>query len=335
MQHNMKLSWSGRLSRIGATRCARWVLGLMFVGAASGVEGDGCACGRRLPSADDEISESEPMCQDTTDPRMCGGSTSADSDATSESSGGSPDETSTSTSGEVTSTGCDEDTCGPIEGFCGDGIVNGDEECDYKEPMIEGIEDGCNEDCVCSRYAFVTSDRFSGALGGIKGADQKCETAGMVLYDKLSADKVFVCDVPGTRRFKAWISTSTESSDGPSARFDENFDGRYIRPGGVLVANRAFDLFKFGPVSPITVTEKFDELTTEKMDLMNVWTNTAQTGFALEGTDHCNGWEAGDIETYGRIGTANSLKAGGWTNQEILNCDSDSRLYCFEDRELK
>ncbi|MCA9638830.1 MAG: DUF4215 domain-containing protein, partial [Myxococcales bacterium] len=119
-----------------------------------------------------------------------------------------------------------------VAGVCGDGVVDGDEECDdgnasntdactdacmhavcgdgYIWSGIEECDDGntqggdeCDASCQSeARHVFVTDETYNGALGGLAGADQKCQASASA------------ANLPGS--YYAWVSASDGS---PSSRF--------------------------------------------------------------------------------------------------------------------
>ena len=74
----------------------------------------------------------------------------------------------------------------------------GSEACDDGN-LADG--DGCSAACLTEKRAFVTSQLYNGNMGGLAGADARCQGL---------ADAV---GLPGT--YRAWLSSATES---PSTR---------------------------------------------------------------------------------------------------------------------
>lgn len=181
----------------------------------------------------------------------------------------------------------------------------------------EDVSTGCMGDCT-PRRVFVTGMTFPGNFSAERGpafatADEICNEDAM--------DK----GVTGT--FKAWISVS--GGDSPSTRFDTTFGGDYV------LAPLLVD-----PQPPVVVAIGWNGLTAGtllhkinvKADGFEV--NTAPsvwTGTAIDGTpfgDSCGAW---DVTTgVGRVGTYTNID-GDWTNTTDGNCDTNRRLYCFED----
>ncbi|MBA3550576.1 MAG: DUF4215 domain-containing protein [Nannocystis sp.] len=245
--------------------------------------------------------------------------------STGESGGSSDTSTSTSTSAETSaegtvgsdaSTSSDETTImstgtgsssstGPQITVCGDGIVEGEEACDDGNPTPG---DGCQE-CAKDSIVFITSEVYQGfALGGLYGADQRCQS----LAAKAGLQRFLT--------FRAWLSTSTISV----ADRLHHSRGRYILVNGLVVAQN-WDALTLGALeNPIIV----DEYSQTRDDI--VWTGTLASGQPALGSEFCNGWddEAAVFE-YGGVGLSVNTDAA-WSFFEHGPCDSELRLYCFE-----
>ncbi|MCA9638983.1 MAG: DUF4215 domain-containing protein, partial [Myxococcales bacterium] len=112
-------------------------------------------------------------------------------------------------------------TC--VAATCGDGFVNnGVEECDDGN---QNNNDGCNSMCKLeARRVFVTSTLYQGNLGGLAGADAKCQA------------RAQAAGLPGT--FLAWLSDNTNN---PNTRFTKSM-GPYVLVNGTKIANNYTDL---------------------------------------------------------------------------------------------
>jgi hypothetical protein len=130
---------------------------------------------------------------------------------------------------------------------------------------------------------FVTNATFSGDLGGLAGADAKCQAAASA------------ANLSGT--YRAWLST-TASSPAADATFTKA-SGPYRRVDGVQVVADWADLTDGTLGAAIRVTETGTQLFNN-----SVWTHTLPDGTAggvAHGGD-CAGWTEG----------SGSLLAGTW-----------------------
>jgi len=201
-------------------------------------------------------------------------------------------------------TGCYD--CGIVP-VCGNGEIESGEECDDSNTENG---DGCSRNCVLEdnvRGVFVTSQTWDGGLGGIGGADQKCqEAAGNA---GLSAT------------YGAWISDSTLSSKDKL----EHYEGRYIRLDGAIVANNWSDLTDGTLDNEINIDELGNILTSA--DNNGVWTGSLPDGSGSG--RYCNDWVSNSQENNGTLGIF-TLSSEAWTWEADAPCSFESHLYCFE-----
>jgi len=162
---------------------------------------------------------------------------------------------------------------------------------------------------------FVTSQQYNGNLGGLTGADAKCQTlAGAVTLG-------------GT--WKAWLSTDLTSA---GSRISHH-NGRYELVSGILIANNWIDLTDGTLVNAINANESGGIVSNDGNPCgttQQAWTNTKSSGDSyytnFPSFRICNNWTGG---TKGTIGKINSLDSN-WTGSCELSCSSLARLYCFE-----
>lgn len=235
---------------------------------------------------------------------------SVDSEATStEMSSGPEGSTSTSTGGSI-STSLDEmnssSSSSSVES-CGDGQIQDGEECD-------GVE-GCSAECTKEfRRVFVTSEVFTGNLGGIAGADQKCQTA---------AEKA---SLPG--KYRAWISSPDGS---PADQFTRSLVP-YQQIDETVIASDWEDLVDGTLLAGIFLTElggppQKGATTSCMLDGAFVWSNTKETGDAWPDADHCGGWSSTIGKGFtGWAGQSDS----SWTMACSADCIDQAALYCVE-----
>ncbi len=157
---------------------------------------------------------------------------------------------------------------------------------------------------------FVTSDSWNGDLGGLAGADTKCQAA---------ANNA---NLGGT--WKAWLSTDTTSAS--SRLYHSSIPYKLIN--GQTVSND-WDELTTGFLPPVYLRNPISrtELNAVPPEPY-VFTNTLVNGASV-GNNDCSDWQS-------TIGTPllgfSTDQSGGWTNSGPLNAcgNLDNHLYCFE-----
>jgi cysteine-rich repeat protein len=200
-------------------------------------------------------------------------------------------------------------SCAPA--FCGDGYTQ-----DIVEQCDDGNEiddDGCTNDCISlSKRVFVSSEMYNGNLGGLAGADAKCQTL---------AD---AANLPGT--YMAWISTNQGS---PSTRFTQSITSYTLVDGTQVAANwnslidgsldAAINMTELGGPAPIGDTSCAGG------GFATVWTATNTNG-TLSG-NACTNFS--DTAGQGLWGDAD--QTGSWTSWCSGGiCTWISPIYCFQ-----
>ncbi len=174
------------------------------------------------------------------------------------------------------------------------------------------------------KTVFVTSQTYQGDLGGLAGADAKCNALASV------------AGLDGT--YKAWLSDATGS---PSTRFRRS-SVPYTLVDGVVIANDWDDLVDGTLLSPINVTDKGDVLVfRDPAETRFPHTNTDANGRLLilynpviyTHTKPCNNWtsNAGG-DAFFDVSIGDSLQTDSqWTALGALTtCLSYGPLICFE-----
>lgn len=159
------------------------------------------------------------------------------------------------------------------------------------------------------RTVFVTSTTYDGNLGGLAGADAKCQT------------QAAAGGLSGT--FKAWLSIATTAA---ASRLSHTADVYETTNGDVIAADfaaltntanvdlaHAIDVDEFGN----TVTGEF------------AWTATTSTGDFVPNSKTCNDWTDEQFLTGARVGQTGQVN-GAWTNIGTATCDNLRRLYCIQ-----
>ena len=157
------------------------------------------------------------------------------------------------------------------------------------------------------RKVFVTSQTYQGNLGGVSGADAKCQA----LADAATPP------VPGS--FLAWLS------DGVSAPVNSFVQSSvpYQLPDGTIIANNFADLIDGAIQNPINRDESGNTISSPFL----VWTGTNTDGTA-SGTD-CDNWSSDLSSDFGVSGLLGATSSG-WTAQRSGGCNNSYRLYCFQ-----
>ena len=165
-----------------------------------------------------------------------------------------------------------------------------------------------------SAYVFLSSQKFNGNLGGIAGADQKCQ------------DLADAAGLPGT--YKAWLADSDPAS-APATRFTQA-PNAYLLPGIGSAAPQVLvddwtDLTDGSLDRPIRVTENGDFISDT---FFSVWSNVTAAGARLSDVNHCTDWTSTAVN--GQIGFGEQTNAD-WTQGSffIEGCNIANRLYCF------
>ncbi|MEW6990698.1 DUF1554 domain-containing protein [Colwelliaceae bacterium 6441] len=188
---------------------------------------------------------------------------------------------------------------------------NQDEALVLLNSRIQALESAVEPDIRTSHIMFVTSQTFNGNLGGLSGADAKCQTI---------ADSS--ANIP-TGTYRAWLSnTNTSVKD----RFEAvNSSLPFERSDGVQIASNWQDLVD----GSLSVRINRDENLTVRN--RKVWTYTEYNGVKSSmGADYsCGNWYSNDIYDGGRFGT-NTEVGVKWTADAHLGCTTRQSLYCVQ-----
>jgi hypothetical protein len=242
--------------------------------------------------------------------------------------------------------GCETDTanhvdhCGGCGKACGS-IANGQKSCkngkciaacdtgfaDCNAKLEDGCETNlmtdpascgaCGKTCkdpacfagACFKTVFVTSVAYGPNLGGLAGADAKCQTLAKV------------AGLPGI--YKAWLSDGTASA----AQRLTHATVPYLLVDGAVVATSWAGLSGNLKVA-INRTEKGTVLPPpqDPFDACRVWTNTKVGGAKYYDGSDCGSWSS-DI---GSAILGNYASTVNWTVTCSGPCTFLAHLYCFE-----
>lgn len=164
-----------------------------------------------------------------------------------------------------------------------------------------------------TKTVFVTSQLYTGDLGGLVGADDVCQTLanGAML--------------PGT--YRAWLSDSTGS---PTARMTHH-DGPYILTDGTVIAANWLDLVDGELLHPINLDESGVVPVSQYVCIDGeIWSNTLTTG-DIETDAHCDNWSSSQVGTSSSAGNMYAADAS-WTDStcQPVTCAAMLGFYCFE-----
>ena len=156
-----------------------------------------------------------------------------------------------------------------------------------------------------TKRVFVTSTSYDGNLGGLDGADSKCQT------------QANTAGLNGT--WKAWLRSETVSA---ASRLSHN-NGSYVLTNGNKIADNWSDLTDGSINYPINVNET-GALVAQTL----VWTQTFSDGTAGPPAAACSNWTSNSL---GADIVGDTTKTdGGWSNSSSNVCSSTHSLYCFE-----
>jgi hypothetical protein len=168
----------------------------------------------------------------------------------------------------------------------------------------------CNGTPNCKRLAFVTRETFTGDLGGLAGADQKCFAAAKTIPGF------------GGRAFRAWLSDTT---GGAKARLPKG-TGAYRRTDDGVVATTFTDLSDGDVALPIALDQKGTMLDKANLE-RSVWTGTTVDG--ADSTFNCFDWTSADVMQSGTYGDSQATDST-WTDSATSSCNASRHLYCVE-----
>jgi hypothetical protein len=171
--------------------------------------------------------------------------------------------------------------------------------------------------CSTHRKVFITSQLFGANLGGLDGADAKCQAL---------AD---AADVKGV--YRAWLSDTTGS---PTTRFTRSTIP-YRLVNGTTIANDWSDLVNGSIAAPISVTETGGAppaSTSPRCDANDVFSNTTAAGTLQSTAGGCTNWTGVGMTMQWGFSFS---KSAGWssvcvsTSSSLCDGTHKSKLYCF------
>ena len=143
---------------------------------------------------------------------------------------------------------------------------------------------------------------FQGNLGGLAGADDKCQNlAG-------------AAGVPGD--YKAWLSDAVTNANDRLKQASVP----YVLVNGQPIASQYNDIVDGTLSAPINIDENGTATAAA------VWTGTNANGTRIPNFT-CNSWTA--TAPLGFFGNSN-VADGRWSNQNVSGCQGSLRLYCLQ-----
>ena len=171
------------------------------------------------------------------------------------------------------------------------------------------------------KTVFITKESFKSNLGGLTGADVKCQA---------EADDPASIVPSGT--YLAWLS---DGSDSPDTRFTKS-SHPYVLPDGTKIAENYTDLTDGSILHALNV----DATGAPVPGLQRMWTDTKSDGTSVQRFvanarfNSCNAWKETTAYRPRVMVGSSILKSAGWTSNYIEECRSTSlgryRLICFE-----
>jgi len=162
------------------------------------------------------------------------------------------------------------------------------------------------------RAVFVTSSTFNSNLGGLKGADAKCQ---------MEADGPASIVPSGT--YMAWLSDGTDS---PDTRFTKS-SHPYVLPNGKKIAENYTDLTDGSILQAINI-----DPTGQSVGYQLFWTGTNPDGTTMRDDDYlgCGAWARDPIaDTWAHVGHTGK-KSSVWSRGEYVPCRRTNKLACFQ-----
>jgi hypothetical protein len=203
---------------------------------------------------------------------------------------------------------------GAIYCFEQEGPVRGDDGADANG-AVAGAPSGCETGACATgpKTVFVTSETYAGDLGGLAGADAKCQA------------RAKAAGLSGV--YLAWLS---DYFDWPARRFSRA-GSPYRLVDGSVVADDWSSLTSGALRHAIDRTEvgEAPAATDTPCGGLSVWTNTQTDGSLETEANSCGDWTDA-IGGGAGLGLANA-QTSGWTGDcSGAVCGSHAALYCFE-----
>jgi hypothetical protein len=160
------------------------------------------------------------------------------------------------------------------------------------------------------KTVFVTSASFDGNLGGLTGADDKCQ-----------AEAEGPSSIVPSGTYWAWLS---DGSDSPYTGFTRS-SHPYLLPDGTKIAEDFADLTDGSILHTINI-----DPTGKALGLQLFWTGTNPDGTTVQHFVTCNGWTDPLANSNGMAGSTVQTSSLWSAYSSQIWCGRSLRLACFE-----
>jgi len=191
---------------------------------------------------------------------------------------------------------------GECTGYCEQGTCQ-EVNTLFGEPCVCAVEEGQEPDQGLEIRIFVTDVVWTGPLGGIAGADTKCNV--QAAFAGLTGE------------WRAIISD--DNTDAMSRVPNPRIPFTYVRMDGVKIADSHADLFDGSIDNRININEKGE------VEDGFVWTGSTTAG--VRTGENCANW--GFVDSTATVGTSAS-NAWSWIDAATPSCSTGARIYCVE-----
>jgi len=168
------------------------------------------------------------------------------------------------------------------------------------------------------KLVFVTNEKFTGNLGGLAGADEKCQAA---------ADAAGFGGI-----FQAWLSAGdpgdSSSISTPTNRWDTLALNPYFLIGERLIAANYASLIDIIDGGKLITRPLLTETGVGTPGGDYVWTGTTSKGTLA--SEDCDDWTSEEGTVTGVAGDPNYNDANWTVRGDPITCSTLLRLYCFE-----
>lgn len=168
--------------------------------------------------------------------------------------------------------------------------------------------------CVATKKVFVSSALYTGDLGGLDGADAKCQALASA------------ANLGGT--YRAWLSDTTGS---PSTRFTQS-TVPYVLVDGTKIADNWADLTDGNLAATISKTETGGAAPQGSVGCPpgnpTVWSATTASGTLASAGLTCSNWSSTNGGSYWGRTTATDSSFTAWCSGGI--CSWTAPIYCFQ-----